>query len=153
MAELHFFGSPPLADTVLRTLCQNGARVAEPGEFTLRAFLGGRIDLTQAEAVLGVIDAQNDKELNVALRQMAGGLTRPLENLRNELIDLLADLEAGLDFVEDDIEFVTADVLAARLVQAQNDVNEMLTQIGSRLLYSDGARAVLTGCPLSLIHI
>ena len=69
-------------EAALRAVCQAGARLAEPGEFTLRAFLAGRLDLTQAEAVLGVIEAHDRQELNVALAQLAGGLTQPLADLQ-----------------------------------------------------------------------
>ena len=102
-AEIHTFGSPPLLQAVLRAVCAAGARLAEPGEFTLRAFLTGRIDLTQAEAVLGVIDAGDDRQLHAALAQLAGGLAAPLCGLREELLDLLAHVEAGLDFADEDV--------------------------------------------------
>src|SRR5207248_7990151 len=107
-AELHLPGSPPILEAALAAVCQAGARLARPGEFTLRAFLAGRLDLTQAEAVLGVIEAQCRHELDAALGQLAGGLARPLTALREQLLDLLAQLEAGLDFVDEDIEFITA---------------------------------------------
>ena len=81
VAEVHTFGSPPLLEAVVRAACSGGARPAEPGEFTLRAFLAGRIDLTQAEAVLGVIDATGPAELDAALEQLAGGLAVPLRLL------------------------------------------------------------------------
>ena len=90
----------PCCRQLLAAVCCAGARLAEPGEFTLRAFLAGRIDLTQAEAVLGVIDARGADELDAALAQLAGGLARPLHRLRDDLLQLLAELEAGLDFVE-----------------------------------------------------
>ena len=77
VAEVHTLGSPPLLEAVVRAACRGGARPAEPGEFTLRAFLAGRIDLTQAEAVLGVIDAAGAAELDAALTQLAGGLAAP----------------------------------------------------------------------------
>ena len=78
VAEVHTLGSPPLLEAVVRAVCAGGARPAEPGEFTLRAFLAGRLDLTQAEAVLGVIDATGSAELDAALKQLAGGLSRTL---------------------------------------------------------------------------
>ncbi len=99
-------------------MCQAGARLAEPGEFTLRAFLAGRLDLTQAEAVLAVIDAHSRTELDVALRQLAGGLAGPLQQLRDRLLDLLAHVEAGLDFVDEDIEFIAAEDLRRQLDEA-----------------------------------
>ena len=115
VAEIHTLGSPPLVEALLRTVCAAGARLAEPGEFTLRAFLAGRIDLTQAEAVLGVIDAADPGQLRAALVQLAGGLARPLHRLRDELLDLLADLEANLDFAEEDAPPLPPGQLLARL--------------------------------------
>ncbi|MEQ8789725.1 MAG: tRNA modification GTPase [Pirellulaceae bacterium] len=146
-AELHTLGSPPLLDAALRALCAAGARPAEPGEFTMRAFLAGRIDLTQAEAVLGVIDARGEQELQTALAQLAGGLAEPLAALRNNLLDLLALLEAGLDFVEEDIEFITADELQRRLAEAAGEVEEIARRMSSRLTRDDELRVVLRGLP------
>src|SRR5205807_699202 len=117
-AELHLPGSPPLLEAALHAVCQAGARLAQPGEFTLRAFLAGRLDLTQAEAVLGVIDAGSRRQLDSALGQLAGGLSRPLTQLRDELLDCLAELEAGLDFVEEDIQFISANELKRKLTGA-----------------------------------
>ena len=88
-AEIHLPGAPVLMESVLEHLCRNGARLARPGEFTLRAFLAGRLDLTQAEAVLGVIHASGEEELTDALEQLAGGLASPLQQLRTRLLDLL----------------------------------------------------------------
>ncbi|MEZ6070254.1 MAG: hypothetical protein R3C10_08235 [Pirellulales bacterium] len=118
LAELHVPGSPPLAAAVVEAVCAAGARVARPGEFTMRAFLAGRLDLTQAEAVLGVIDATEQSALDVALTQLAGGLSGPLRALRDDLVELLALLEAGLDFAEEDIEFVSRDEVCRRLEHA-----------------------------------
>ncbi len=114
-AELHTYGSLPILQRLVDHAITFGARAARPGEFTLRAFLAGKLDLTQAEAVLGVIDAEHRGALDSALRQLAGNLSRPLEKLRGELLDLLADVEAGLDFVDEDIEFVSDEVLIHRL--------------------------------------
>jgi len=129
LAELHTFGSPPLLEALLAALCSAGARLAERGEFTLRAFIAGRIDLTQAEAVLGVIDARGQDEFNTALTQLAGGLAQPLNQLREDLMQLLAELEAGLDFVDEDIEFISAAEVAARLANAKS----LLTDVSIRL--------------------
>ena len=128
-----------------RTVCAAGARLAEPGEFTLRAFLAGRLDLTQAEAVLGVIDARSDEQFHTALEQLAGGLARPLDQLRGSLLDLLAHLEAGLDFVEEDIEFVTRDELQLQLTDAAGQIARMTSQLASRTRRNDLPRVVLVG--------
>jgi tRNA modification GTPase len=147
VAELHTFGSPPLLEAIVRAACAAGARLAEPGEFTLRAFLAGRIDLVQAEAVLGVIDAADRRQLDSALAQLAGGLTRPLSSLRDQLLNLLADLEAGLDFAEEDIRFVAHDELERRLASAADDVARLLDQMRSREQTGTAPRVVLVGEP------
>jgi tRNA modification GTPase len=146
-AELHTLGSPPLLEQVLTTLCQHGARVAEPGEFTLRAFLAGRLDLTQAEAVLGVIDAADTQSLDAALGQLAGGLSKPLGILREQLLQLLAHLEAGLDFVEEDISFISAAEIEGQLTAAQGLVGATLAQLASRNQPRILPKIVLVGRP------
>ncbi|MAT71214.1 MAG: tRNA uridine-5-carboxymethylaminomethyl(34) synthesis GTPase MnmE [Planctomycetaceae bacterium] len=147
VGELHLPGSPPLVQAVVDALCAAGARPARPGEFTLRAFLAGRLDLTQAEAVLGVIDARGDAALDTALAQLAGGLSRPLQQLRDELLDLLAELEAGLDFADEDIEFISAEQLTRRLTAAQAAIEATRTQLHVRGQAADCPRAVLLGPP------
>ncbi len=146
-AELHTLGSPPLLEMLLGEVCAAGARLAQPGEFTLRAFLAGRIDLTQAEAVLGVIDANDQRQLDVALAQLAGGLSRPLATLRDSLLDLLADLEAGLDFVEEDIRFVGGLELQNRLAAAADEVAALQSRLDSRGRADNEPRVVLIGWP------
>ncbi len=146
-AELHLIGSPPLLDAALHALCEQGARLAQPGEFTLRAFLAGRIDLTQAEAVLGVVDAENSRELQVALLQLAGGLSSRLTQLRGDLLELLAHIEAGLDFVDDDIEFVREADIADQLARMLESIHETLAQLTVRGDSTREPRIVLRGEP------
>ena len=146
-AELHLIGSPPLLDAALQTLCAQGARLAQPGEFTLRAFLAGRIDLTQAEAVLGVVDAENSRELHVALLQLAGGLSGRLTHLRGELLDLLAHMEAALDFVDDEIEFVREEDIDGQLARMLASIDEILAQLTDRGDSTREPRVVLRGEP------
>jgi tRNA modification GTPase len=131
----------------LAEVCGAGARLAEPGEFTLRAFLAGRLDLTQAEAVLGVIDAHGDRQLQLALAQLAGGLSGPLSQLRESLLQTLAHLEAGLDFVEEDIEFISQTQLDEQLAAALSSVADALAQLDERADLSDALRIVLVGAP------
>jgi tRNA modification GTPase len=146
-AELHTVGQPCILQALVEQLCQHGASLARPGEFTLRAFLAGRLDLTQCEAVLGVIEAQSEAALQVSLRQLAGGLATPLSQLRRSLIDLLADIEAGLDFVDEDIEFVSRTTIAERLEGARTQVSGLLRQIQTRHAAASLPRVVLTGLP------
>ncbi len=146
-AELHTIGSPPLLEAVLAEVCRQGARLARPGEFTLRAFLAGRLDLTQAEAVLGVIDAGSAQQLKTALSQLAGGIAGPLFAVRSNLLDLLAHLEAGLDFVEEDITFISREELLAELAAAAEQVERICGQMHSRGDASRVPRVVLFGLP------
>jgi len=145
--EIHTLGSPPLLSATLGELCGQGARLAKPGEFTLRAFLAGRLDLTQAEAVLGVIDAADRRELDAALVQLAGGLGGALNALRDRLLDLLAHLEAGLDFVEEDIEFINSSRLQAELDESQAIVAGLAERMARRGEALDSARVALVGWP------
>ncbi|QGJ71375.1 tRNA modification GTPase MnmE [Planctomycetales bacterium 10988] len=147
MIELHLLGSPPLLRMVVRRLCQLGARSAQRGEFTLRAFLGGRLDLTQAEAVLGVIDAVGENELAQALDQLAGGLRKQMQQVRESLLDLLVHLEAGLDFVEEDIEFITVESLTQQIEDALQTLTRLAEQQTQRSDLSELPKVVLYGLP------
>ncbi len=147
LIELHLPGSPCLLEAVLGETYRRGARPARPGEFTMRAFLAGKLDLLQAEAVLGVIDAQSHVELKAALAQLAGGVSEQLSHLRRDLLELLADLEAGLDFVDEDIEFVSRHEIVNRLASAREFVNKLLQQTGDRMQSHGRSRVVLAGLP------
>ena len=147
MAEFHLSGSPPLLDAAIEHLCEFGARLARRGEFTLRAFLSGRIDLLQAEAVPGVIEATDHEELQKALSQLGGGMTSRLGSLRADLIALLGDLEAGLDFVDEDIEFITKPEIVRRLDSARRVLNDLAADSGSRLPSGYRRRVALAGLP------
>ena len=145
--ELHTVGSPIVLQLLIERLIAAGCRAAAPGEFTYRAFLNGRLDLTQAEAVLGVIHARNESNLRISLRQLAGGLAEPIGELRTVLINLLADLEAGLDFVDEDIQFVDRTTVLRTLDEVQLRLASMRLQLGSRRLLQYLPRVVLAGLP------
>lgn len=147
VAEFHTLGSPPLLELLVNQLCVAGARLAQPGEFTLRAFLSRRIDLTQAEAVLGVIDAHDQQQLDVALEQLAGGLARPLHTLRDALLDLLSHLEAGFDFADEDLSFITPEELARQLNNAAEITDNLAKQIRSRATTGLLPHVALVGWP------
>ncbi|TWT98943.1 tRNA uridine-5-carboxymethylaminomethyl(34) synthesis GTPase MnmE [Neorhodopirellula pilleata] len=145
--EIHMIGSLPIMEAVLSRIVDAGARPARPGEFTMRAFLAGRLDLTQAEAVLGVIDAEDPESLDLALSQLAGNLSRPLQNARDTLLNLLADVEAGLDFVDEDIEFIEDADLVARLVDLRDLLSEASVQLRDRGDQKSYLSIVLRGLP------
>jgi tRNA modification GTPase len=142
--EISCHGGPvPLQET-LRLVLASGARHAEPGEFTLRAFLNGRLDLAQAEAVLNVIGARTAESLRLAVSDLAGGLTRRLEPANTALISLLAYLDASADFPDDEIE--TADI-AMGLQAAEEALADVIAGSKAGMLYRDGVTVALVGRP------
>jgi tRNA modification GTPase len=145
LVELHVLSSPPLVELLIASLLAGGTRAAKPGELTMRGFLAGKLDLTRAEAVLGVIEAGSRAELKHALVQLAGGVTRPLQQLRDDLLDLRADVEAGLDFSDEDLEVVGAEDLLKRLGKAMAMVTLVGKQVEQRGLAERPFRAVLAG--------
>jgi tRNA modification GTPase len=145
--ELHTVSSPPLVELLISTLLGAGARAARPGEFTMRAFLAGKKDLTQAEAVLAVIEAGDDAELTRALGQLAGGVTQPLHGLRDDLLNLLADVEAGLDFTEEDIQFVDKTDVLLRLGRGMAQLTNLGKQLADRATSDRPFRVALVGEP------
>jgi tRNA modification GTPase len=147
LVELHTLSAPPLLELLIAQLLNAGARGARPGEFTLRAFLAGKLDLPRAEAVAGIIEAGSRDELKQALAQLAGGVSRPLNELRNDLLDLLAEVEAGLDFAEEDIRFVEPDELLHRLARGLAQVTLLLKQLDQRGVAGGSYRVVLAGRP------
>jgi tRNA modification GTPase len=147
MAELHTLSCPPLVEALVAALLQAGCRAARPGEFTQRAFLAGKLDLTRAEAVHAVIEAGGRAELRQALGQLAGGMARPLAELREDLLNLLADVEAGLDFADEDIRFVDPTEMLLRLGRALAHVTLLGKQLDSRASAGEGFRVVLAGRP------
>lgn len=146
-AELHTLGSPPVLNWLLDELFACGSRPAQPGEFTLRSFLAGRLTLVQAEAVLGVIDAHSEHQLDIALAQLAGGISVRMRRMRDQLLDDLADLEAGLDFVEEDIEFIDRAEFHARLAAWLQELDSLVAASRTRMLEGDEIRVVLAGLP------
>jgi tRNA modification GTPase len=147
MVEIHTISCPPLVELVVAECLARGARAAEPGEFTLRAFLAGKLDLTRAEAVNGVISAGSRAELKQALTQLAGSITQPLGGLREDLLDLLADVEASLDFSDEDLTTVNQRDLLLRLTRGMALVTLLQKQLDQRSLGDRPFCVVLSGRP------
>jgi len=146
-AEIHLLGSLPVVESLLARLIEHGAAPASRGEFTLRSFLAGKLDLTQAEAVLGVIEADSPKQLSEALEWLGGNLSQPVRALRGELLELVAHLEAGLDFVEEDIEFITEEALAQHIARIAGHLQLIADRLASRGSGSRTRQVVLVGLP------
>ncbi len=145
--EIHTVSSPALVDLLISTLLNQGARAANAGEFTMRAFLGGKKDLTQAEAVVAVIEAGTEDELRQALTHLAGGMTQPLFGLRDDLLNLLADVEAGLDFTEEGLQFVAKTDLLLRLSAGLAHLTNLKKRLDNRSVSNRPFRVALVGKP------
>ena len=137
----------PIVEALIAECLSAGARAAQGGEFTLRAFLAGKLDLTRAEAVLGVIEASGRGELTQRFHQLAGGMAQPLARLRDDLLNLLADVEAGLDFAEEDVHFIATDDLLKRLAHGLAHLTVLRKQLEQRSLGQRPFRVVLAGKP------
>ncbi len=145
--EIHTLGNRPILDATIRELCKVGARQAEPGEFTMRAFMAGRLNLSQCEAVLGIIHAQSQRTLEIALKQLSGGLVLPVQSLRKLLIELLADIEAGLDFVDEDIQFIEREEILRRLDFAAQEMEQLMSRLSRRGGEGVRTKIVFAGLP------
>src|SRR5271157_6156661 len=119
VVEISCHGSPVILRHVGEMSLARGARLAEPGEFTMRAFLNGRIDLTQAEAVRDLIESQTLYQAQVAARQLEGALSHRLQPIKQKLVELIAVLEAGIDFAEDDVPVAAAEAIRRRLAEVR----------------------------------
>lgn len=147
LAEIHTVSAPALVQIVVARCLAEGARAAQPGEFTMRAFLAGKVDLTRAEAIAAVVEASTSDQLQEALKQLAGGLAQPLHTVRDDLLNLLADVEAGLDFADEDIQFVGRTDLLQRVTRALAHVTLVRKQLEQRALGHLPFRVVLAGPP------
>jgi tRNA modification GTPase len=147
VVEITCHGGILSSKTVLDLVLENGARLAEPGEFTKRAFLNGRLDLTQAEAVLDVIHSRTELALTVANEQLAGKLGQRINELRSGLMETLAHVEAYIDFPEEDIEPETQTELDARLANGIAFMEELLRTAGEGQILRQGVRAAIIGRP------
>lgn len=145
--EVSCHGGVLTTKLVLDTLLQNGARLAQPGEFTRRAFLNGRLDLTQAEAVIDLIHARTDRALRVANEQLAGHLAQRINALRDSLMLVLAHVEAHIDFPDEDISPDTQEQLLARLQTALETIGGLLRTAREGQILRHGIRAAIIGRP------
>ncbi|HBT96331.1 MAG TPA: tRNA uridine-5-carboxymethylaminomethyl(34) synthesis GTPase MnmE [Desulfobulbaceae bacterium] len=148
VVEIHGHGNFLLAQSLLEALLVQGAILAEPGEFTKRAFLNGRIDLTRAEAVLDLLTAKTRKGLNLAERQLAGALFQRIEAIRGQLIDMTAFLEVAIDFPDDEVDIVDWLLLARQLRdEIEAPLAGLLAAARQGELLRDGATVVICGLP------
>ena len=144
LVEISCHGSPYIQQQIIEVLIKNGARVAQPGEFTQRAFLNGRIDLSQAEAVADLISAENKASHKVALNQMRGGISSELKDLREELINFTALIELELDFSEEDVEFANREELRLLIQNLKIKIQNLVSTF-------EYGNAIKNGVPVAII--
>ncbi len=147
VVEISCHGSPVVLRHVVERACEAGARPAEPGEFTLRAFVNGRIDLPQAEAVRDLIEATTLYQAKVAARQMEGSVSRLLAPLKERLVDLITLLEAGIDFADDDVPVATSEEIIERLDSILEDVRRLAGSFSYGRLVHSGMSLAIVGRP------
>ena len=143
-AELHTHGSPAVLRRVLQALLELGARPAQPGEFTLRAYLNGKMDLAQAESVLSLVEAESDAARRQALRGLNAGLSQKIRHLSEQLFDLLAHIQAWLDYPEEGVEPAQT---RARLEPVLQEITRLLATAPAGRIAQKGARIALVGAP------
>ena len=147
LVEIAAHGSPVVLELLLRRALELGARLAEPGEFTQRAFLAGRLDLTQAEAVRDLIDAQTLTQARQAASQMGGALSRRAAPAKQSLVELIALLEAGIDFAEDDIDVTPQAEVARRIEEIAPPLAALETSFARGRIVHDGLTMAIVGRP------
>lgn len=145
--ELHAHGSPMVLQTLVRRCVELGARHAEPGEFTKRAYLNGKLDLAQAEAVADVIDAATESAARAAVRSLTGEFSSCIKVLQDAIIRLRMFVEATLDFPEEDLEFLEAERAREKLAETRTALEHVIAEAGRGQLLHDGIRIVLAGEP------
>ncbi|MCI5536502.1 MAG: tRNA uridine-5-carboxymethylaminomethyl(34) synthesis GTPase MnmE [Clostridiales bacterium] len=147
VVEINCHGSTVSLRKTLSLVLRKGARLAEPGEFTKRAFLNGRIDLSQAEAVIDVVKAKTDKSFDVALSQLEGGLSSYIRDIRQNLLDLLVDITVNIDYPDEDIEEITYDKLEINIKQIGDMIEKLLSTASSGRMIREGIRVAIAGKP------
>ncbi len=147
MCEINSHGGTIIEHKILEECLKNGAVLAEPGEFTKRAFLNGRIDLSQAEAVIDVINAKTDKEARVAERQLEGSLSRNIKKIQDEILDLMADIEASIDYPEYDIEETTNKKIENVMQDVKIKLEKLEESFRNGKIIKEGIRTAIVGKP------
>jgi tRNA modification GTPase len=147
VVEIAAHGSPVVMEFLLRRSLELGVRLAEPGEFTQRAFLAGRLDLTQAEAVRDLIEAQTLTQARQAASQMGGALSRRVQPVKQALVELIALLEAGIDFAEDDVEVAPAEEIARRIAELTPALTGLAATFARGRIVHDGLTLAIVGRP------
>lgn len=147
IVEISAHGSPVVLRHVVELAIARGARLAEPGEFTMRAFLNGRMDLAQAEAVRDLIESQTLYQAKIAAQQLEGALSRRLQPIKQKLVELIASLEAGIDFAEDDVSVLPASHILERLLAIRAPLEQLASSFAYGKILHEGLTLAIVGRP------
>jgi tRNA modification GTPase len=147
IVEISAHGSPVVLRHIVEMALERGARLAEPGEFTMRAFLNGRIDLTQAEAVRDLIESQTLYQAKIAAQQLEGALSRRLQPIKQKLVELIALLEAGIDFAEDDVSVLPGEQILRQIGEVRMPLEELAHSFAYGKLVHEGLTLAIVGRP------
>lgn len=147
MCEINSHGGVIVESKILELCLENGADLAEPGEFTKRAFLGGRIDLAQAESVIDLINSKSDNEAKASINQLEGNLSNKIKGIRNKLLDVMADIEANIDYPEYDIEEVTNNKIREVLSEIKVDLINLSNTFENGKILKEGVKTIIIGKP------
>lgn len=147
VVEIHCHGGMVALRNVLSLALRYGARLAEPGEFTKRAFLNGRLDLTQAQAVMDVIRAKTDSSLRMAIGHLEGNLSEKIHRYRQELLEMIAHLEAAIDFPEEDIDEIAAEAVKEKVSRLQKEIEQLISTARTGKILREGLETAIIGKP------
>ena len=147
MCEINSHGGIVVENQILQECLKNGAILAEPGEFTKRAFLNGRIDLSQAEAVIDIINAKTEKETKVAQKHLEGSLSRKINEIKQDILDVMVDIEASIDYPEYDIEETTNEKINNTLIKVENKLNKLKNNFENGKILKEGIKTAIVGKP------
>ena len=147
MVEINSHGGIVIMNKILDLCIKNGAELAEPGEFTKRAFLNGRIDLSQAEAIVDIINAKSEKEAKASVKQLNGYLSNRLHSIKDRIMEVLVDIEASIDYPEYDIEEVTENRVANSMKEIKEELNNLRKTFDNGKLIKEGIKVAIIGRP------
>ena len=147
MCEINSHGGNIVMKKILELCLKNGAQLAEPGEFTKRAFLNGRIDLTQAESVIDVINAKSEKEVQAGIKQLEGGLSKEISTIKQEILDVMVNIEVAIDYPEYDVEEVMNNEIMNMLNSVEIKLNKLEKSFDNGKILKEGIKTAIIGKP------
>lgn len=148
VVEINTHGGIASTNKTLELLLENGCRLAEPGEFTKRAFLNGRIDLLEAEAVMDMIDAKTEKQRKMAVNQIDGKTSNLINELRNDMVQIISNINVNIDYPEyDDVEIITNEILVPKIIKLKEKIKEILKESENGKIIKEGIKTSIIGRP------